>query len=764
MPISSVEGTAMRHCLFHLFVAILLYQPSSHAQCVDLQAADILIGEFCSPHLTYDSMGFKAVATQLDRLYLFQLNVGLVIVDIIDPAGPSYMSSLPVGSGSSGFRSGMELWGDLVYLAADSLIIVSVTDPFVPNTVAVVSTRSQSLDLARCGSTLLVANGYEGLSSYDISNPITPALKDSLLTPGTMTMVGCFEGLVFAATEWPHVVHLVDVSEKSDLLLVGSTPLPGTIHDMYYTDGYLLTTTSVGAVLWQVSPTGIITMIREFPEGRGTAYLNNGVAWMAGESSWYGRLLRYDVASGVPDGELLTETWFRGTPWRIAEQDGVVWMAELGDWWSGSERPCCQALSPTVSVPPDPIGTYSWPSGTGSWSGREVLARVDDLLFNAGSYFVLQAADVSDLSQIQPAGSWNMPHLAEVLGAIDDVIVTHHEDVFGSERDWLEFWRVRHESEVELDKLGEADLLRFATFGGLDNGVLSFSHDDGILLVDAADPTLPIVHGPFVEWADVAKLSLSGNTLLIIHDEVAKLLDIGNPAAPTQIGQWAYGPDYASSCALEGGVGAIAMRDGQSNYYVQVLDCATSGDPQLSSTFATGGYDIFLHQGLLVDVGVLRTQIFDLAYPTAPLDLGPYPGRLYRTRRDGRWILGLDSLNSGMLTVYNPPCGAVSAVPLFDETPLPQVPSIALSLAPNPANPRTTVHYQLPVGGSGTLCVFDQRGRLIRRLKSGYMGPGVHVVAWDGRDDEGKSVASGLYLVRLRMENQAANGKLMLVR
>jgi len=70
---------------------------------------------------------------------------------------------------------------------------------------------------------------------------------------------------------------------------------------------------------------------------------------------------------------------------------------------------------------------------------------------------------------------------------------------------------------------------------------------------------------------------------------------------------------------------------------------------------------------------------------------------------------------------------------------------------PNPFNPATTIRFGLRVAGPATLDVFDARGRRIRRLWSDpAAAPGEYAARWDGRDDAGRRVASGVYLVQLQ--------------
>ena len=83
---------------------------------------------------------------------------------------------------------------------------------------------------------------------------------------------------------------------------------------------------------------------------------------------------------------------------------------------------------------------------------------------------------------------------------------------------------------------------------------------------------------------------------------------------------------------------------------------------------------------------------------------------------------------------------------------------------PNPFNPQTTISYTLAESQPVSLAVHDLSGRLVRRLFSGVREPGAYATKWDGRDNRGAAVASGVYLARLIGREEAWTAKLMLVR
>jgi len=77
-------------------------------------------------------------------------------------------------------------------------------------------------------------------------------------------------------------------------------------------------------------------------------------------------------------------------------------------------------------------------------------------------------------------------------------------------------------------------------------------------------------------------------------------------------------------------------------------------------------------------------------------------------------------------------------------------PGLAIAdVAPNPFNPMTTIRFDLPQFSEVTLAVYDMRGGLVHTLWHGHRDQGRHVVTWDGRDSRGKTVPSGVYLVRV---------------
>ncbi|MBK8167769.1 MAG: S8 family serine peptidase [bacterium] len=98
----------------------------------------------------------------------------------------------------------------------------------------------------------------------------------------------------------------------------------------------------------------------------------------------------------------------------------------------------------------------------------------------------------------------------------------------------------------------------------------------------------------------------------------------------------------------------------------------------------------------------------------------------------------------------------------------PDTPAAAYRLLPNrpnPFNPRTEIRFELARAGTPRLAIFDLRGHKVRDLLSDQpFAAGVHAVPWDGRDDAGHDVASGLYISRIEADGQRLERKMTLLR
>lgn len=184
---------------------------------------------------------------------------------------------------------------------------------------------------------------------------------------------------------------------------------------------------------------------------------------------------------------------------------------------------------------------------------------------------------------------------------------------------------------------------------------------------------------------------------------------------------------------------------------------------------SNGSYDIFL-----VDYGANGSPLSAENYGDTDMDFGQ------DICRDdaGNLLLGAffssDSLEIGEVTLYNdyfnkmlvakrPNPGAI-AVPGEEPGNRSRPRRAEVFVTPNPFNARTSIVYDLYERGHVRLEIFGPSGVLIRKLVDRFDPAGRHAAFWDGKDEDRRDVASGVYLYRLTTETGEVSGKMTLLK
>lgn len=81
---------------------------------------------------------------------------------------------------------------------------------------------------------------------------------------------------------------------------------------------------------------------------------------------------------------------------------------------------------------------------------------------------------------------------------------------------------------------------------------------------------------------------------------------------------------------------------------------------------------------------------------------------------------------------------------------------------PNPFDPKTSIAFSLGESGFTSLRVYDSMGRLVSTLVNGHLDEGAYRYSWDGRDNQGRPVAAGVYFYAVRSGGMSLNGRMVL--
>jgi len=260
-----------------------------------------------------------------------------------------------------------------------------------------------------------------------------------------------------------------------------------------------------------------------------------------------------------------------------------------------------------------------------------------------------------------------------------------------------------------------------------------FHGRDGTVIWDVSDPadpdTLGVIDDPSIVFHHSGDVTGDGRYLFLC-DELATsttpditIWDIENPSVPVRVGQIA-----DNNATVH-------------NIYVV-------GDLALTAYYSAG------------------FRVYDLADPTSPVLAGQYD----TSKRSGEGFIGAIgayvSLPSGNILVCDIENGlfAFTVTPaLASETPDDANFTLAQNF-PNPFNPSTRIPFELTRGGRVSLSIYDVAGREVRAVLDRDLPAGLHQAEWDGRDQAGRNVASGVYFYRMHAGARTETRRMVLLK
>lgn len=196
----------------------------------------------------------------------------------------------------------------------------------------------------------------------------------------------------------------------------------------------------------------------------------------------------------------------------------------------------------------------------------------------------------------------------------------------------------------------------------------------------------------------------------------------------------------------------------------------------------------------VISVAILTTKDFDattvdpLSVKFGPAGATEYHGKghIEDADKDGDldMVLHFETLKTGLLVTDTQACltgktvdgknikgyDAVRIVPPKGKpAPEASLVSEALPPYPQPSNPETWIPFKLAQGSEVVVTIYNVDGRLIRSLALGYHSPGVYVETakaahWDGKNEKGEDVSSGVYFYTIQAGDFTATRKILIVR
>ena len=187
----------------------------------------------------------------------------------------------------------------------------------------------------------------------------------------------------------------------------------------------------------------------------------------------------------------------------------------------------------------------------------------------------------------------------------------------------------------------------------------------------------------------------------------------------------------------------------------------THFSPQEDTIYAESGYEVSFHCQAKDEDGDTLFYQWTVDYPVFILSGIDRTHFLYQPTED---VSRVECLVSDSQDTVSQTWTVILRVGVEEEEVVSLPQELTLKNYPNPFNSSTTIQYILPYEGKVNLIIFNLQGQIMRTLVEEKKGPGIYTVLWDGRDNQGKEVSTGVYFYQLKTPEKALSKKMLLLK
>lgn len=663
------------------------------------------------------------VAVAGDHAFVAAGTAGLRVFDISDPANPTEIGSVA----TPGDALDVAVAGDHALVADDtSLRLIDISDPANPGLLGAVTYGGGIIAVAVDGDLAAVAGSFNGLRMIDISNPALPveigSLTGGLANVRGVAIAGDHVFATCAAVGYG--LHAVDITDPTTPTLVGSFASNSCWDVKVFGDYAFVASFNSGVLICDISAPDSPVEIAQFT-GNGTAFdvavagdhlfVANGF-WGLSVLQCYQRDVDVDgdrgqslAVDGANDDILharLTTVQSNDVSWELSGDGGANWQSVVVDnAWNAIVFP-----------------------------GTDLLWRSTHSLATPGANPVASQLTLEWLVE------------APVIDAISDIANDQGRQVR------VEWTRSGH------DFVGDSQqIVEYAIYRQIDPALATATLQSTARKFDGLSAAAR---------AHAAMMQAAGWDFLLtvpvrVEDHYALV-------APTLADSTIVGGLYATTfrvSALTATPGVFFDSPPDSGYSVDNL---APGVPQsFAIAYNTGGGNT-----LSWDVAEDPDFQFYRVYRSTDPNFIPSPATLVDETAVNGWSdPDFDGWNVHYRVTALDYSGnesdpaAAGTVTGIEETPVDPKRLALYGNVPNPFNPQTVIRYDVPPGGASLkLVVYDTAGRRVRTLVEGFVAAGQRHVTWDGRNDSGQSVATGVYFYRMTSGGFVRTRKMVLLK
>jgi choice-of-anchor B domain-containing protein len=313
---------------------------------------------------------------------------------------------------------------------------------------------------------------------------------------------------------------------------------------------------------------------------------------------------------------------------------------------------------------------------------------------------------------------------------------------------------------------------------------LASNTTSAVEIVDVSNPSSPQHVGSFAaNSGDIHDMVvIDGIMYASFLDGGLYLVDVSDPTDPQLMGFVDYPGAFTHNAWPSKDGSYVFTTDEVNGGHMRVFDVRDLQNIEEVASYQAGPPNAIIHN-VVVDGDFVHIayysegyRVVDVTDPENPVEAGffdTYEGS--SGGFDGAWgvypfseFIYVADIQSGLF-VFDFPGGSVGVGPEGNGTVIPKALTLGQNY-PNPFNPSTVIPFTIPeIDGSGNgipvkLTVYDVRGRRIAVLIDRRLGAGDYRVNWNGRDQAGESVESGLFFYRLETPGFSATKRMVIVK
>ncbi|MCK4312574.1 MAG: T9SS type A sorting domain-containing protein [Candidatus Cloacimonetes bacterium] len=661
---------------------------------------------------------------------------GIHIIDVSEPGNPVYIDCFYVTENCLM----IEVSGNIAYIANayDGLLILDVSNPQSPQFLGSYDTPDCALSLAVLDTIVYIADRNAGLQIIDVSDPPNPEFLGSLDSVHA-SHIRVFDTLVFI-TYYYGGFYIIDVSNPAYPTLVnGIENIPEDVNDIIIIDSIAYVTTSDGFLIYDFSDPTVFNLISTYETTyAGAILISQNMAYLSCGYSGYKVLDISDISEPELIGVLKTPMCARNA----VIEDNIAYIMDL---YTGLEIY-------DISEPENPnlVGSVDTPNFATSISISEDIAYVTDY----DSY--IRILDLSDPGFPYIINSYGIFYTVK-----DFLIVENYGYAITSHRLYI----------FRLDNLVYPEIISYIETDH-DNKAIAYSNShiylasssQGIKIINVNNPQNPYIVGECDTPGNAYDLVISGDIVYVADGYTGLIIidasDLSNP----------FILPYLSTPSTPNNVSSLVKTDNilylACNYDgLKVVDINNPTSPIFLLTIINRPDSKFKTKPIIINDKLIvedrnwnEILTFDITVPANPELINTYIWNL--STRD--WEVYEDYLVT--VNGYN----GVSILDLESITSINEnqivQPDIELNNYPNPFNPTTMISFSIPEASKVELSIYNIKGQKVKTLVNSKFIKGNHLIIWNGNDESGKQVASGVYFYKLKAGKYTKTKRMILIK